>query len=435
MRRILSSFVFTVATLCPWLAHAQLQVAPPSSCSVTSQNIFVRNQLSAAYYWNQFLPSNVNAATYDSPEAYLEAVRYRPIDNSYSYITSAAANEAFFSDSQFIGFGFGQQTTEIDIAVLQVYEDSPALEAGLSRGDRITAVNGQSVAAMVAGGTIGGAFGPSDVGVAAEITFVKPSGEQRSSRMVKRLVTIPTVSLTHVVDVDGRKVGYLFFRNFVRPSAAALNDAFAALKTAGATELVLDLRYNGGGLVDVAVQLASLIGGVRTSGQVMINWAYNERLAPIYNRSTRFSETPANALNLERLVVITTRSSASASELIINSLRPYLPVTVVGDTTYGKPVGQNTFNFCDKVLAPVVFSLKNANNEGDFFNGIPANCAAADDITHQLGDPAESSYAEALNVIRTGGCSARAEASSRAQRARVEGARRPTGWAAILNAQ
>ena len=81
--------------------------------------------------------------------------------------------------------------------------------------------------------------------------------------MVKRLVTIPTVSLTQVVDVDGRRVGYLFFRNFVRPSTAALNDAFAALKTAGATELVLDLRYNGGGLVDIAVHLASLIGGAR----------------------------------------------------------------------------------------------------------------------------------------------------------------------------
>ena len=107
--------------------------------------------------------------------------------------------------------------------------------------------------------------------------------------MVKRLVTIPTVSLTHVVDVDGRRVGYLFFRNFVRPSAAALNEAFAALKAAGATELVLDLRYNGGGLVDIAVQLASLIGGARISGQVMINWTHNDKVGPILNRVTRFN--------------------------------------------------------------------------------------------------------------------------------------------------
>ena len=269
----------------------------------------------------------------------------------------------------------------------------------------------------------------------ATMTFVKPSGEERRARMVKRLVTIPTVSLTQVVDVDGRKVGYLFFRNFVRPSAAALNDAFAALKTAGATELVLDLRYNGGGLVDIAVQLASLIGGARVSGQVMINWIHNDKVGPVLNKVTRFLETPEQTLNLQRLVVITTRSSASASELIINSLRPYMPVTVIGDTTYGKPVGQYGFNFCEKVLVPVAFSLKNVNNEGDFFDGIAADCTAPDDITHQLGDPAEASYAEALTFIRTGACSARAEGAARTLRFGRVVAPRQTGFAALINAQ
>jgi carboxyl-terminal processing protease len=431
MRRILSSIVFTLASLCPWVAYAQ---QGPVNCSTTSQNTWVREQLNTYYYWYQHLPSNVSPADFNSPEAYLEAVRFRPIDNSYSYITTAAANDAFYSDSQFIGFGFGQQTTTTEIRVLQVYDASPALEAGLSRGDRITHVNGQSVESMVSNGTIGNAFGPTEIGVAAEIRFVKPAGEEQSARMVKRLVTIPTVSLTHVVDVDGRKVGYLFFRNFVRPSAAALNDAFAALKAAGATELVLDLRYNGGGLVDIAVQLASLIGGARTSGQVMINWVHNDRIGPIANRVTRYNETPEQTLNLERLVVITTRSSASASELIINSLRPYMPVAVIGDTTYGKPVGQYSLNFCEKVLVPVAFSLKNVNDEGDFFDGIAPTCTAADDITHQLGDPAEASYAEALTFLRTGACSPRAEGESRTLRFGVARSRL-TGWAALLNAQ
>ena len=432
MRRISSSIVFVIALLCPWLAHAQ---QPPANCSITSQNTWVRDQLNRYYYWYQHLPADVNPARFTSPEAYLDAVRYRPIDNSYSYITTAAANEAFYSDSQFIGFGFGQQTTASEMRVLQVYDDSPALEAGLSRGDRITHVNGQSVASMVVNGTIGNAFGATEIGVVAEIEFVKPSGEQRSARMVKRLVTIPTVSLTQVVDVNGRKVGYLFFRNFVRPSITALDDAFAALKAAGATELILDLRYNGGGLVDVAVHLASLIGGTRTSGQVMINWVHNDRVGPILNKTTRFDETPEQTLNLHRLVVITTRGSASASELIINSLRPYIPVTVIGDTTFGKPVGQYGFNFCEKVLVPVAFSLKNVNNEGDFFDGIAADCAATDDISYQLGNPSEASYAEALTFLRTGACSPRAEGVSRALRALFEPAARPAGWAALLNAQ
>ncbi|HEX8032048.1 MAG TPA: S41 family peptidase, partial [Vicinamibacterales bacterium] len=299
MRRILSSLGFTVALLCPWTAFAQ---TAPTSCTTTSQNLWVRDQLNLYYYWYQFLTPGVNPATFNSPEAYLEAVRYRPIDNSFSFITPAASNDAFYSDSQFIGYGFGNQTTTDGIRVLQVYDDSPASEVGLSRGDRIISVNGQSVASMIAAGTIGNAFGAAEVGVASTIEWDTPAGARRSARMVKRLVTIPTVSLTSVTTVDGRKVGYLFFRNFVQPSTAALSDAFAALKTAGVTELILDLRYNGGGLVDVAVHLASLIGGSRTSGQVMLNYVHNDKVGPQLNKSTRFT-SPDQALNLQRLVV------------------------------------------------------------------------------------------------------------------------------------
>ena len=397
MRRILSSIGLTVALLCPSTAYAQ----GPASCTTTSQNLWVRDQLNTYYYWYQNLPAGVNPASYSSPESYLEAVRYRPIDNSFSFITAAASNDAFYSDSQFIGYGFGNQVTATEIRVLQVYDDSPASEAGLSRGDRITAVNGVSVPALVANGSIGSAFGASDIGVVSTIDWETPTGERRNARMVKRLVTIPTVSLTRVVDVDGRKVGYLFFRNFVQPSTSALTDAFRALKAAGATELVLDLRYNGGGLVDVAVHLASLIGGSRTNGQVMLNYVHNDKIGPVLNKTVRFT-TPDEALNLQRLVVITTRGSASASELVINSLRPFVPVTIVGDSTYGKPVGQYGLRFCDKVLYPVAFSIKNANLEGDFFDGIPVDCAAGDDYTHQLVDTAEASFAEALQFIRTG---------------------------------
>ena len=433
MRRILSSIGFTIALLCPWTAFAQ----GPSNCSsVVSQNLWVRDVLNDYYYWYQFLPpsSAANPSSFTSPEAYLEAVRYRPIDNSYSYITSAAANESFYDDSQVIKYGFTNSVRSTDILVIEVWTGSPADEAGLQRGDRILEVNGTNVASHVSNGTLGTAFGPDTIGQTASIVFEKPSGERKSATMVKRLTTIPTVSLTRVVEQDGRKIGYLFFRNFVRPSVAALNDAFAALKAAGATELIIDIRYNGGGLVDVATHLASLIGGTRTAGQVLINWEHNDKVGPQLNKVTRFNDAPEQTLNLQRLVVITTRSSASASELIINALRPYMPVAVIGDTTYGKPVGQYGFEFCQKVLVPVAFSLKNANFEGNFFDGIPPTCSAADDYTHQLGDTAEGSFAEALSYLRTGACSPRAEGAARAMRARVP-QERLTGWAALINAQ
>jgi C-terminal peptidase prc len=431
MRRILSSLGVTLALLSPWTAAAQ---NAPTNCSVTSQNIHVRDVLTTYYYWYQHLPS-VNVANYTSPEALLEALRYRPTDSSFSYITSAAANDAFYSDSQVIKYGFTQMVNANDILVLEVWSGSPAEDAGLRRGDRIRRVNGQPVSTLIANGTLSNAFGPDVVGQSATIEFEKPTGAIQQSAMTKRIVTIPTVSLTQVVDVGGRKVGYLFFRNFVRPSIDALNEAFSSLKAAGATDLILDVRYNGGGLVDVAVHLASLLGGTRTNGQVLLNWIHNDKVGPTLNKVTRFTDAPEQALGLERVAVITTRSSASASELIINSLRPYMNVAVIGDTTYGKPVGQYGFTFCDKVLAAVSFSLKNANQEGDFFDGIAPTCAAADDTLHALGDPAEGSYAEALTWLRTGACSPRAEGEARAMRARVNVMPRPTGWAALINAQ
>jgi C-terminal peptidase prc len=314
--------------------------------------------------------------------------------------------------------------------VLQVFEGSPAGEAGLGRGHRILEINGYTVDALIASGELDGAFGPSQVGVEVEMAFQTRDGQAQRARLTKRAVTIPTVSLTRVFTVDGRRVGYVFFRNFVRPSSAALDEAFAALREAKVSELVLDVRYNGGGLVDVAVHLASLIGGAVTNGQVMAKYVHNDKYRS-FDEDLRFT-APDQALGLSRLFVVTTRGSASASELIINALRPYMPVVVVGDRTYGKPVGQYGIPFCDKVVAPVSFSIRNVADEGDYFDGIPADCTAGDDITHDLGDAAESSLAEALHVLGTGACSA-AETTPRPLRAR-DNTWRPTGWQSIVNA-
>ena len=406
------------------------EVRAQSSCGVPGQNLFVRDALDELYLWYRELPT-VDPVRYDSPEAYLDAVRYRPLDQSFSYITSRAASDAFYSDSQYIGFGLSTMTIGSEMRVLQVFDDSPATEAGLARGATITAIGGVAVAELIATGAIDGAFGPATEGVEVAITFTTRAGATRAANMRKRPVTIPTVSLTKVFDVDGRKVGYLFFRNFVRPSVAALDAAFATLGEAGVTELVLDLRYNGGGLVDVAVHLASLIGGTPTANQVFAEYRHNDRNRR-RDETLRFG-APAGALGLGRVIVIATQASASASELVINGLKPFVPVVVVGDRTYGKPVGQYVLPFCDKVLAPVSFSMVNANGTGDYFSGLPADCQAGDDIGHDLGDPAEASLAEALGYVRSGGCSAPAEAAG-TRRERPLRLPRATGWASIVNA-
>jgi carboxyl-terminal processing protease len=413
-----------------------LSVAPASAqwrltgCDAVGKNLYVHDVLFDLYLWYNDLP-DFDPRLYATPEEYLDAVRYRPLDEHFSYITSRASNRAFFGASQYVGFGLSWSVIGGELRVLQVFPDSSASEAEVARGDRITSIAGEPVATLLAENRLGDAVGPDEVGVSVRLEFETRSGLRRGAFLTKRVVTIPTVSLTRTYDVQGKRVGYIFFRNFVEPSYAALDEAFAELATQRINELVLDLRYNGGGLVSVAQHLASLIGGVRTRGQLLAEYAHNDRNAH-RNQVLRFEDKP-NAANLDRLVVITTPSSASASELVINALRPFIPVVIIGDRTYGKPVGQYGIDFCDKTLAPVAFSLRNANGQGDFFGGFPPDCAVPDDVDHDLGDAAEASLREALRFIATGTCSSRA--SSTLQRlAPDRRAFRATGWRSLLNA-
>lgn len=424
-----------LAMLVVWVADSGTALAQPpiSHCSTTGQNLAVGDLLESDYLWYQFLP-RVDPAPYASPGAYLDAVRYRPLDRGFSYITSRAENDAFYDASQFVGFGFSGRTDATELRVLQVFDGSPAQDAGLTRGAHIVEIDGRSVAARIADSSIQTALDPS----AVDIAFDTGDGSLRRARMTQRIVTIPTVSSARTFDVNGRRVGYLNFRNFVEPSYGALDTTFRTFREADVNELVLDLRYNGGGLVDVSVHLGSLIGGALTDGQVFAEMRHNSRNTD-RNRALRFRSSE-HALGLSRLFVITTRASASASELLINGLRPFIPVVVIGDTTYGKPVGQYGVPICDSVAAPVTFASVNALGAGDFFDGIPADCAAPDDIERQLGDPAEASLSAALALIGEGTCRRSAAASSQSaastsgQSAAAAAPPRIAGWRAVVNA-
>jgi C-terminal peptidase prc len=408
--------------------------SPGADCSTLGEVTFVRDTLQSWYYWYKELPSP-DPATFSSPEAYLEAVRYETVDSHYSYITSKASSDAFYSDSQFVGFGISTlQTGEVELRLGQVFPGSPAADAGMDRGDFLVELGGKAVADLIRTGEIGSIFGPEQVGTSLEFAWHSPGGAEKRATLAKRLVTIPTVSQTAVLDDGPLRVGYIHFRNFVQPSVDALSTAFAQVKDGGATDLVLDLRYNGGGLLSVAQHLASLVAGDPLVGKLWVQLTHNDKQA---SRNTAYDfETKAQALGASRLVVITTRGSASASEAVINGLRPYMSVTIVGDTTYGKPVGQYGFDFCDKVLYPVAFLVTNAREEADYFDGIPVDCAAADDVDHALASPQEASLAEALYVLRHGRCSGQAAAQAEVRaRARGRARRVPADpWRDLLNA-
>jgi C-terminal processing protease CtpA/Prc len=399
-------------------------------CTVLDQNVFVRDILREYYLWYQELP-DLDPALYDSPEAYLEAVRLRPQDETFSYIASAQATSSFYSDSQYVGLGFSASWVREDrVRLSQVFPDSPASDAGMARGDHLIQVAGTPIEELAAPGAWDAAFGPADIGVSVELVWRSAGGVDGRAVLSKRPVTIPTVSQKEVLEVNGLPVGYLHLRNFVEPSIGALDTAFAEFQARGVTDIVLDLRYNGGGLIEVARHLGSLIGGFRTNTQPFVELVHNDKNS-VRNRTYRFDDPP-ESLHVPRLVVIATRASASSSELVIQGLKPFIPVTVVGDRTYGKPVGQYGFDFCDKVLFPVAFRNRNAAGESDYFDGIPANCPASDNLDVPLGDPAESSLAEALEVLRRGGCSPGSSAAALASR--EPPLLRGNAWQRLVNA-
>ena len=393
MRRLLALVFASLAT-----------TAAAQDCSILDQNQTVNQTLREYYYWYKYLPS-VSPAIFADPEALLDTVRYRPLDNTFSYISTAAASQAFYGESQYLGFGFSMKfTVGYELRVTDVFPSSPASEIGFDRGSEILTLNGKTVQKTYEDGEWNTIWGGEEAGYAVNVTFRNAAGETRSGRIAKRVVTIPTVPLVNIQDAGGKKTGYIVFKNFVEPSYAALDAAFAQMKAASATELVLDLRYNGGGLIAVAQYLGGLIGGDRTSGEVFARYVHNDKQSS-RNNSITFPR-PASAFPLNRLVVITTRSSASASELIINALKPFIPVVVIGDNSYGKPVGQYGFRICERMLWPVSFSVQNARGQGDYYDGFIPDCRAADDITRPLGDPREASLATALAYIANGACPA-----------------------------
>ncbi|MEM9057457.1 MAG: S41 family peptidase [Pseudomonadota bacterium] len=382
--------------------------ADPSDCSATGQNQFVLDVMRDIYFWQSELPE-VDVTAFDSPEALLDALLFTPLDR-FTFINDAAADDAFFSDSQFIGVGMGVSVRDGDtLRVTQTFSDGPAAAAGIDRGYTLLSINGMTATEIINGNGISAAFGADEVGVQVDLEYADLAGTEMQATLFKDFVTIETITTTAVFDVGGRRVGYLALRNFVEPTRAALDAAFADFAAEGVVDVILDVRYNGGGLVTVAEQLGNLLGGTTTSGSVLAERTHNANNA--FRNTTTVFEDAANAIDITRLVVIATGATASASELVANAFLPFVDVTWVGADTFGKPVGSYGFEFCGKVVHPTAFQVVNADGEGDYFDGFKVDCPAPDDLEHALGDPLEASLAEALNVLGTGGCSATAAAA------------------------
>ncbi len=407
MRKLLLLLIAAAASACSSDSGSSV---PLDSCSVDGQKQFVVDAMREWYFWNNLLPASVDISQFATPDDVLDFLTTfspddgtgQPIDR-FSFINSAQADQAFFGEGRFEGFGFSSRFVAADdLRLTRVFLDSPAFRAGLRRGQRILELNGRTIAEIQA------AEGISAVLAMPTLDFMmrEPDNNEFSVFLAKEIVTIDPVPQYRVIDAGGgRNVGYIELASFISTANAQMDSVFAQFNAAGVNEVIIDLRYNGGGLVSTANLLGDFFGGDVAENLVFSRTVFNELRAPT-NNTTTFFDRLGNSVSLSRLVVIATGSTASASELVINGMGPHVEVTIVGANTFGKPVGQVGLEFCEQILRPTAFQTMNANDFGDYFDGLPVDCAAADDLNVTVGADTDPNMVAALGFLATGACPA-----------------------------
>jgi len=377
------------------------------SCSQLGKNTQLFDLMKENYLWNEDLPNKVNLANFGSLTELLNAIK-SPRDR-FSFTMTQQQYEDRYVNAIFFGYGFGTQSLydEGKMKIRYVFDDSPAAEVGIKRADEIIEVNGVAISTWLARIQAGTAtnedmFGPNQAGVSTNIMWRSPDDSVSSATITKREVETNTVFHTQREMVGDSDVGYFVFDTFIDRSKDDVNNALDQL--IGVDELVIDLRYNGGGLIRIANQIASQTAWHEVEHETFVTYQYNSNYSPenvLFNLGGGITR-----LNLDRVYVLTTQGSCSASELVINSLKPFIEVVTIGEATCGKPVGQSPTRICDEILFAINFQTLNADGFGDYFDGLPATCSATDTIVADWGSSEDPLLATAYHHVQAGSCPA-----------------------------
>ncbi|MGB5489461.1 MAG: S41 family peptidase [Woeseiaceae bacterium] len=413
--RILTCLLFIVSLAACGGGGGSGLVGPPvgsAECQNDGQKQFVLDSLYTWYLWNDLLPVGISISDYATPEELVrevtrtfgpQKVNGDPLD-LFSSVGSAQADAEFFGEGKFEGFGFSYRTIDTatsDVRLSRVFASSPADNGGLERGQQFVSVDGRSIVDILANEGIGAAF--TNDTVIFEMRRI--DGSVFSTTITKAVVTIPPVPQWRVIDRGAGvpPVGYLELSTFISTANPVFDTVFAEFIAAGVTDVIIDLRYNGGGLVSTANLLGDYLGALANDGFVFSETQFNADRAPA-NNSTDFFSRLGNSINLSKLAVIASGGTASASELVTNSLDAYFDVGIIGANTFGKPVGQIGITFCEKILRPTSFKTVNALGEGEYFDGLPVDCPAPDDLNEVVGADTDPNLIAALSYLNTGAC-------------------------------
>lgn len=423
------------------------QPYPDVAGTLEDEKDWLATYLDEVYLWYREIP-NVDArpytsANYGSPAnamaAYFDAQLTQQrtasgkLKDQFSFVYPTDDWNALSQSGVEVGYGMLiallQTSPPREAVIAYTTAGTPAASGGIVRGARIVTIDGEDVAYGDDVDTLNAGLFPQSAGERHVFGILDPgAGTPRNVTLTAQSVTSAPVPTVRTVDTSTGRVGYLLFNDHVATAERALYDAVNTLSAAGISDLVLDLRYNGGGYLDIAGELAYMIAGsARTSGKVFERLQFNDKNplgdepdaeTPFHAVSLGFDSRLADgtalpSLNLARVFVLAGPGTCSASEAIVNGLRGVdVEVVLIGDTTCGKPYGFYPWDNCGTSYFAIEFEGVNQKGQGGYADGMAATCSVEDDFAHALGDPAEARFAAALTWRSGGGCVATAKAAS-----------------------
>jgi C-terminal processing protease CtpA/Prc len=410
-------------------------LAPPTELDIQD---FIWKGLNQYYLWQAEVPNladdrfasqeelNIFLKGYPVPETLFNALRVDKTIDRFSWIVDdyLVLEQQLQGTSKNNGVEYGLvyktgSSTEIFGYVRYIIPNSDAATKDIQRGNIFYGINGTQLTItnyQTLLSTENYTLNFADYNSGA----ITPNG--KSIELTKTTLSENPILINKTITNGAHKIGYLMYNGFYASYDIQLNDAFAYLKSQGITDLVLDLRYNSGGSVLSATRLASMITGQYT-GQIFSKQSWNDKINSFFesnnpnalknNFTNKIENTDINSLNLSKIYILTTKSTASASELIINGLKPYMNVVQIGDVTTGKNVGSvtlydsPTFGKENKnpshryAMQPIVLKIVNADGFGDYFNGLTPNYQLKESIENLdvLGNSTEPLLSTAIGKI------------------------------------